>query len=1041
VINPGSIPQFTGDLGAIEAAGAALSKLGGTIETRGAHVHSTFQGLAGSYHAPEAQELFDSTKPVQTQAAAFGGNVTSVGGALSQFAHEARPIVQHLQTLKADATSFVNSIKGDDDWTDDGDKVDHNNQLLHDVNAAYVQFLAVEAAAANKIQNLYGGKLFHGGTPSKNDPYAYMTSIPDDVKTPWGNKEEESHWYDKAIHWVDHHLPGWAQPVWDAWAGFEKGFWIDGVWGTVKGLGLLAFDGMMWQTGTHDLMHNVAPGLVDQADGATKNLAYLAADAAIWATPGLGASLTTASKTGALPGPVKDFVDKSNQAGVGFLKGLVAWDEWGKDPARASGAVTFNVLSFLVPGPKGAGAMLKGTAEAGELGVRGLGEAGELGSRGAGEAADLGAHGPTAAELADNLFGGKDVDAALSGAGDLERGAAGLDDLGKVDVPAIGKGDVPTIGEHPPTTDPVPVTEHPAGTDPAPVGEGHDPAPSGGTHDPAAPSGGTHDPAPSGGAHDPAVTDGTPGHAPGHDGSVPHAPGNKEWQYPGLKANDKFGDGAVKGQVGNDLSKAATEMRGGDVIGKEVILREPGTKGAGFAKADHIVLNEDGTIHAVEIKTGDNGLSAAQETHYPRVPEGGIEIGTKQLRPHFEKGHVLEPGEIPEVRLERWDVDTMPGSLRQTLANHTVDDILGGHAGDAARHDLLDWMRQDGNLKIEKVWRYEDGQVKFGDAARGTATDLLDSAKAHVSSGFPDGPVVDPGAGTSPVGVPSHGAVSAGEHPAGPSHLSDGGSAGSAHPVLNDAAPDVHPAGSGEASHGVADAQPAEFSDAGADHAAGGSGGGGAGGGGDLSLGGSGAPHWEQPPNLDGDYRLGPEHINTDRIEALAKDWQQVRYGRLSKEEFLAKWTDPNTGGWRWDQVPADGFAVHEADGQMVPDRYEVELQPGTQIDRFGDAGGQYLSPDGLPYEQRGLPPSNLVPKPGTETVVNDAHPFNYYRYEVVRPFKVDAGGIAPAFEQPGGGIQFLLDSRHLGDVPGVPERLDVAWLVENGYLRPLPSW
>lgn len=1091
MIDPGKVPTFTGNLAAIEAAGGKLSSLGTTITGRGADVHSTFQGLSGSYHAPEAQELFASTRPVQTQAATFGGNVSSVGAALTQFAHDAQPIVQRLATLKVEAQQFADSVRGDDDWTDDGDKVDRNNQLLHDVNAAYVQFLAVEAAAANKIQSLYGGRLFHGGTPSKNDPYAYMTSIPDNMQTPWGTREKESHWWDKAIHWVDHHLPGWAQPMFDTWASFEKGFWIDGVWGTVKGLGLLAIDGFLWQTGTHDLAKSFAPGLVDQADGAAKGLAYLAADAAIWATPGLGATLTTAAATGKLPGPVKDFVDKSNQTGVQFLKGLVAWDEWGKDPARASGAVTFNVLSFLVPGPKGVGAMLKGTAEAGDLGLRGVAEAGDVGARGAGDVADLSAlatedlgkggagiddaasaaahaDAPTTAELANSVFGTHDVDVALSGADDLERSAGGLDDLARTDTPA--GTDHPTVTDppvgtdHPVATDPAPV-EHPPATDPAPTA-GHppatDPAPAaghpGGT-DPVAPTGGhpTGTDAAPGGGHPGGTDPGAPGG--GHPGDTgpgalagdhpggttdPAAigdHGNKGWQYAGVQADAKFGDGAVKGQIGNDLSKAAAEMRGGDVIGKEVILRDPGTKGAGFAKADHVVLNSDGTINMVEVKTGDSVLSPAQETQYPRVPGGGVEIGTKQLRPYgIEKGHVLEPGEIPEVRLERWDVDAMPNELRQTLAGHSIDDVLAGHAGDAARHDLLDWMRRDGSIKVEKVWRYDNGQVVFGDAGTGAGRDLLDSAQRHVTSGFdrPEGPAAgaDPAPSPTPPSGPGTDAALPAAHGADPA-VPHGSGPGGAAPHGTDPA---------HGPVGGAEAHPAAFTDSGSGPAAGaGAGGAGSGGGADagaLSLGDTGGPpHWEQPPNVDGDYRLGPEEINTDRVAALTKDWEHARYGQLSTSEFLRRWTDPDTGGWRWDQVPDDGFAVHEVDGQVVADRYEVELQPGTQIDRFGEAHGQFLSPDATPYEQRALPPSNLVPRPGTPAAVTDAHPFNYYRYEVVKPFKVDAGGIAPAFEQPGGGIQFLLDSRHLGDVPGVPERLDVAWLVENGYLRPLQSW
>ena len=52
-------------------------------------------------------------------------------------------------------------------------------------------------------------------------------------------------------------------------------------------------------------------------------------------------------------------------------KGIVAWDTWGEDPARAAGLTTFNVVSIVV-GTKGAGGSLRGAGAT----LEGLGEAG-----------------------------------------------------------------------------------------------------------------------------------------------------------------------------------------------------------------------------------------------------------------------------------------------------------------------------------------------------------------------------------------------------------------------------------------------------------------------------------------------------------------------------------------------------------------------------------------------------------------------------------------------------------------------------------------
>ncbi|GAA4668586.1 hypothetical protein GCM10023324_20660 [Streptomyces youssoufiensis] len=53
--------------------------------------------------------------------------------------------------------------------------------------------------------------------------------------------------------------------------------------------------------------------------------------------------------------------------------------------------------------------------------------------------------------------------------------------------------------------------------------------------------------------------------------------------------------------------------------------------------------------------------------------------------------------------------------------------------------------------------------------------------------------------------------------------------------------------------------------------------------------------------------------------------------------------------------------------------------------------------------------------------------------YKVTRAFTVWQGGIAPWFEQPGGGQQIKLDPALLD--PGQEQRLNVKWQLDNGYL------
>ena len=63
---------------------------------------------------------------------------------------------------------------------------------------------------------------------------------------------------------------------------------------------------------------------------------------------------------------------------------------------------------------------------------------------------------------------------------------------------------------------------------------------------------------------------------------------------------------------------------------------------------------------------------------------------------------------------------------------------------------------------------------------------------------------------------------------------------------------------------------------------------------------------------------------------------------------------------------------------------------PVETFDRYGFGGGKFVIPTGTPPEMRSL-------RPGTETL-----PYNNYR--VVKPFEVNSGGIAPAFNQLGFG-------------------------------------
>ncbi|WP_406013171.1 hypothetical protein OG520_12070 [Streptomyces sp. NBC_00984] len=330
MIKPEAIPQYTGDLGQLEKDHASLTTDAGHIRDTGSSVHTHFQALSAYYKAPEAERLFASTKPVQDRADGFADDLEKVASSLSDYATEIRPLVTKLTQLKADATTFVNDNKDDDDWEYDGDKVEEHNQLRDDITATVAAFWAAERTCHNKITALFGGtQMVAGDGSERKDQYGFDADDLKNAKLPWGDPvEEKHHWYEVG-HWV-------KSFVWD-------GLIVDGIWGTIKGLGtLVGFGG--W----------------DAMGQAWKGLAQLATGLAISAIPGASTLFWTLPDD-KLPSWLRDSRTAMKETG----KALVAWDEWGKNPGRAAGAVTFNVLTTVFTG--GAGGAAAGAGKAGAV--------------------------------------------------------------------------------------------------------------------------------------------------------------------------------------------------------------------------------------------------------------------------------------------------------------------------------------------------------------------------------------------------------------------------------------------------------------------------------------------------------------------------------------------------------------------------------------------------------------------------------------------------------------------------------------------------
>ncbi|MEU9302967.1 hypothetical protein [Streptomyces sp. NPDC048269] len=378
-VDPAEVPVFTGDFALLDVKVKAISSGGATISTAASDVHSSFGGLQAFYQAPEADQLFATTKPVSDLGLKISTDMCTIAGALGTYARDAEPIAKRLDSLKKEAEAFRAKVADDEDWIEDGDLIDENLERRNKIAEVWAQFQDVETAAHAKIVALVGGKPLKKDDGSHGEGmYGYDAEALKQAKSlPWGDAVEES-------------IPAWQ--VWEhAWE-FTKGFFVDGVWGTLKGLGgLVGLQG--WDTFKQSWT----------------GLAKLATGLAIVSIPGAG-PLFMAVPDDKLPSWLRDSRTAMKETG----KALLAWDQWGSNPGRAAGAVTFNVITTIATG--GTGGAVSGAGKAGAV-AKALSVAGKAG------------------RIVDPMtYVFKGAGAGISKIGDV---MAGLKNLGKVEVPSI----------------------------------------------------------------------------------------------------------------------------------------------------------------------------------------------------------------------------------------------------------------------------------------------------------------------------------------------------------------------------------------------------------------------------------------------------------------------------------------------------------------------------------------------------------------------------------------------------------------------------
>ena len=333
-INAAAIPGANLRPDMVDLAATEMSGIGDKVGTQAATVVSTWQRLSAHYDAPEDTTLFGVMDPVKTHGETFDANIGKVSSALHTYAAEVEPIKAELARIKTEAQNFLVSIAGGVEkttysragaitttveWHEDQDTVDANNALIARVNDQMELLWAAERKCANAIYDIVGFPHIEAATDSNPNGYG-VEEIPEGAETPWGAAVERTESCgEKAVGAV-------KSFVWD-------GVVVGGIWGTVVGLGTLT------------LGYNPQTGEWFSGD------AYAAA----WSNLGmLAVGLATVGPVStplimAMPGPVGDFLRRGQQTLLNAGKGLIAYDQWSKDPAAAAGTAVFNIASIVVP--------------------------------------------------------------------------------------------------------------------------------------------------------------------------------------------------------------------------------------------------------------------------------------------------------------------------------------------------------------------------------------------------------------------------------------------------------------------------------------------------------------------------------------------------------------------------------------------------------------------------------------------------------------------------------------------------------------------
>ncbi|WP_420368210.1 TNT domain-containing protein [Curtobacterium sp. L1-20] len=318
LVTVGEIPYTDVDVTGITSGAKELKTVASAVRDGTADIVTAWQPISGVYSGPSDEQLYAAMTPIGPSGTAFGDDLDTAAKALDDFVTEVTPIIAKLKSyvtrgnqLHRDVAAFTpttmttenGSSATVDSWDQDKTLTDENNAIINGVAAQVVAYQAAERTCANTIRGLSGLSPLHAISADGEDDglgYGYK-ALPAGTKLPWGAASERKE--------------SCSEKTVDFLPNMVKGVLVDGVWGTVKGLGtLIGFDG----SGFH------------------------------WETAGTSWSGILAL-TGFNTKTMQKDPELQRESWTELLKATVGWDEWGKDPGRAFGQAVWGIGSLVIP--------------------------------------------------------------------------------------------------------------------------------------------------------------------------------------------------------------------------------------------------------------------------------------------------------------------------------------------------------------------------------------------------------------------------------------------------------------------------------------------------------------------------------------------------------------------------------------------------------------------------------------------------------------------------------------------------------------------